>query len=47
MTSIMRPMTEKVLAAQFKALAAHHIYLEGAVLKPNMVKNGLGGRKQS
>ena len=36
-------MTEKVLAAQFKALADHHIYLEGAVLKPNMVKNGLGG----
>eukprot|EP00435_Cladocopium_sp_Y103_P065040 s161_g26.t2 len=40
-------MTEKVLAAQFKALAAHHIYLEGAVLKPNMVKNGLGGPKAS
>ena len=38
-------MTEKVLAAQFKALADHHIYLEGAVLKPNMVKNGLGGPK--
>ena len=40
-------MTEKVLAAQFKALADHHIYLEGAVLKPNMVKNGLGGPKPS
>merc|ERR1712176_547311 len=36
-------MTEKVLAAQFKALADHHIYLEGCVLKPNMVKNGLKG----
>merc|ERR1711953_761619 len=36
-------MTEKVLAAQFKALADHHVYLEGAVLKPNMVKNGLDG----
>merc|ERR1711976_422550 len=35
----------KVLAAQFKALAEHHIYLEGAVLKPNMVKNGLKGPK--
>jgi fructose-bisphosphate aldolase class I len=34
-------MTEKVLAAQFKALSDHHVYLEGAVLKPNMVKNGL------
>ncbi|CAK9112565.1 unnamed protein product, partial [Durusdinium trenchii] len=32
-------VTEKVLAAQFRALAAHHVYLEGAVLKPNMVKN--------
>merc|ERR1712070_1204153 len=36
-------MTEKVLAAQFKALALHKVYLEGAVLKPNMVKNGLTG----
>jgi len=36
-------MTEKVLAAQFKALADHHIYLEGCVLKPNMVKNGIDG----
>jgi len=36
-------MTEKVLVAQFKALNDHHVYLEGAVLKPNMVKNGLDG----
>lgn len=35
--------TERVLAAQFKALADHHVFLEGAVLKPNMVKNGLTG----
>jgi fructose-bisphosphate aldolase class I len=35
--------TERVLAAQFKALADAHVYLEGAVLKPNMVKNGLKG----
>merc|ERR1719426_395632 len=34
-------MTEKVLVAQFKALKEHSVYLEGAVLKPNMVKNGL------
>merc|ERR1719335_1221306 len=40
-------ITEKVLAAQFKALADHHIYLEGAVLKPNMVKPGLSGPKVS
>merc|ERR1711874_300433 len=38
-------MTEKVLAAQFKALADHHIYLEGCLLKPNMVKNGIDGPK--
>uniref|UniRef100_A0A6T8UGD7 Fructose-bisphosphate aldolase n=1 Tax=Pyrodinium bahamense TaxID=73915 RepID=A0A6T8UGD7_9DINO len=38
-------MTEKVLAAQFKALSDHHIYLEGCLLKPNMVKNGLEGPK--
>merc|ERR1712014_555657 len=36
-------MTEKVLAAQFKALSDQQVYLEGAVLKPNMVKNGLNG----
>merc|ERR1719359_248570 len=36
-------VTQKVLSAQFKALADHHVYLEGAVLKPNMVKNGLEG----
>merc|ERR1711862_226435 len=38
---------EKVLAAQFKALSDHHVYLEGAVLKPNMVKNGLDGPRAS
>jgi len=34
-------VTEKVLYAQFEALKLHNVYLEGAVLKPNMVKNGL------
>merc|ERR1719351_427163 len=38
-------MTEKVLAAQFKALADHHIFLEGCLLKPNMVKSGIAGAK--
>jgi len=38
-------MTEKVLAAQFAALALHNVHLEGMVLKPNMVKNGLKGPK--
>merc|ERR1712050_218241 len=42
-----RKMTEKVLAAQFKALKDHHVFLEGAVLKPNMVKNGLDGPRAS
>merc|ERR1711988_1378726 len=40
-------MTEKLLAAQFKALKDHNVYLEGAVLKPNMVKNGLDGPRAS
>merc|ERR1719434_600355 len=40
-------MTEKVLAAQFKALSDHHVYLEGCLLKPNMVKNGIDGPKAS
>merc|ERR1711907_737267 len=36
-------MTEKVLVEQFAALKLHNVYLEGAVLKPNMVKPGLKG----
>jgi len=40
-------ITEKVLAAQFMALKLHGVYLEGAVLKPNMVKNGLGAPTES
>jgi fructose-bisphosphate aldolase class I len=40
-------MTEKVLNAQFKALKLHNVYLEGAVLKPNMVKPGIKGPKAS
>merc|ERR1712242_378685 len=38
-------MTEKVLTAQYAALALHNVYLEGTVLKPNMVKNGIKGPK--
>ncbi|OBS76879.1 hypothetical protein A6R68_16680 [Neotoma lepida] len=30
-------VTEKVLAAVYKALSDHHVYLEGTLLKPNMV----------
>merc|ERR1719352_450237 len=40
-------VTEKVLNAQFKALKLHNVYLEGAVLKPNMVKPGINGPKAS
>ena len=39
--------TERVLVAQFAALKQHGVYLEGCVLKPNMVKNGLTGPKAS
>ena len=33
-------VTEQVLAAVYKALADHHVYLEGTVLKPSMVTCG-------
>jgi fructose-bisphosphate aldolase class I len=33
-------VTEKVLAAVYKALSDHHVYLEGTLLKPNMVLAG-------
>ncbi len=33
-------VTQKVLAAQYKALADHHVLLEGTLLKPNMVRAG-------
>lgn len=35
-------VTEKVLAACYKALSDHHVYLEGTLLKPNMVTAGHG-----
>lgn len=40
-------VTERVLLAQFQSLKLHGVYLEGAVLKPNMVKPGLKGPKCS
>ena len=33
-------VTQKVLAAQYLALAQHHVLLEGTLLKPNMVRCG-------
>merc|ERR1712176_1695716 len=45
--SVCAAVTEKVLSAQFQSLHLHGVYLEGAVLKPNMVKNGLDGPRAS
>jgi fructose-bisphosphate aldolase class I len=33
-------VTEKVLAAVYKALNDYNVYLEGTLLKPNMVTAG-------
>jgi fructose-bisphosphate aldolase class I len=33
-------VTERVLAACYKALSDHNVYLEGTLLKPNMVTQG-------
>ncbi|XP_014675558.1 PREDICTED: fructose-bisphosphate aldolase A-like [Priapulus caudatus] len=35
-------VTEKVLAACYKALSDHNVYLEGTLLKPNMCTPGMG-----
>lgn len=40
-------VTEKVLAAVYKALNDHHVYIEGTLLKPNMVTAGQGCPKQN
>jgi fructose-bisphosphate aldolase class I len=34
-------VTQRVLAAQYKALCDHHVMLEGTLLKPNMVRSGV------
>jgi len=39
-------VTEQVLAFTYKALADHHIFLEGTLLKPNMVTAGQGCDKK-
>jgi len=33
-------MTERVIAATYKAMSDHHVMLEGSLLKPNMVRSG-------
>jgi len=40
-------VTEKVLAATYKALSEHHVFLEGTLLKPNMVTAGFDCKKKS
>lgn len=37
---IVCPLVLQVLAAVYKALNDHHVYLEGTLLKPNMVTAG-------
>ncbi|XP_023225542.1 fructose-bisphosphate aldolase-like [Centruroides sculpturatus] len=39
-------VTETVLAAVYKALNDHHVYLEGTLLKPNMVTAGQSSSKK-
>ncbi|XP_053982575.1 fructose-bisphosphate aldolase-like isoform X1 [Hylaeus volcanicus] len=40
-------VTEEVLAAVYKALSDHHVYLEGTLLKPNMVTPGQSNPKKA
>lgn len=40
-------VTETVLAAVYKALSDHHVYLEGTLLKPNMVTPGQSAAKRA
>jgi len=44
-----RRVTEDALSFVFKALADHHVFLEGILLKPNMVTPGIkcGNRASS
>ena len=37
---VSQEVTERVLAAVYKALSDHNVYLEGTLLKPNMVTPG-------
>jgi len=39
-------VTEKVLAAVYKALSDHHVFLEGTLLKPNMCTPGQSATKR-
>lgn len=39
--------TERVISACYKALSDHHVYLEGTLLKPNMVTAGVDSECQA
>jgi fructose-bisphosphate aldolase, class I len=40
-------VTERILSAVVKALADHHVFLEGLILKPNMVRSGSDNAHQA
>lgn len=40
-------VTERVIAACYKALSDHHVMLEGSLLKPNMVRSGSDATPQA
>jgi len=40
-------VTEQVLSFVYKALADHHVFLEGTLLKPNMVTSGQSASKKA
>ena len=40
-------VTERVLAAVYKALSDHHVFLEGTLLKPNMCTPGFACPKRN
>merc|ERR1712227_386041 len=44
---VCQEVTERVLAAVYKALSDHNVYLEGTLLKPNMVTPGASSKTQA
>lgn len=40
-------VSEKVFAAVYKALSDHNVYLEGTLLKPNMITAGMSAKVRS
>lgn len=45
--SLHKKVTETVLAAQYKALNDHHVFLEGTLLKPNMILPGQSSSRKN